>query len=154
METLITPAEVAALAFTSAAEGDVSAISESAIAAAQQKFIKPVLNGLYAALEEGRYPELLVEYVKPALAQYVRYLVLSSVASHVGTAGVIQPRAATFATAPEKSLAALRRRARSDARTLMRRAVEHIETIAADYPEYDPAQNILNRVSIEAGVVL
>ena len=154
METLMTPAEVATVAFPGSLDPEGSFVPVSSIVAAQQKFLKPALNGLYERLEQGAYVELLEEYVKPALAHYVRYLLLPTISAQVGTTGVVQPRSASFGAASDKAVEAIRRRTRSDAAALMRRLIEHIETLAADYPEYDPAQNVLNRVSTAGGIVL
>lgn len=148
-------AEVVAAAFPGSLDDGGGFVPESTIVAAQEKFIKPTLNGLYAALEQGTYPDLLDEYVKPALAAYVRYMMLPAVAANVGTVGIVQPRSTVFTPASDRAVAAVRRRTRADATTLMRRCVEHIETLGSNvYPEYDPLQNVLNRVSVDAGVVL
>lgn len=153
MNILITPAEVAALAFGSPPATD-GHISESSIISAQHKFIKPVLNGLYDKLLQGEYAALLDEYIKPALAHYVRFLVLPAIATQVGTIGVIQGRGPGFMAADAQTVRRLRRRARADANALMRRAVEHVESLRSDYPEYDPAKNVLNRVSISSDIIL
>ncbi len=150
----MTPAEVAAAAFPGSLDPEGSFVPVGSIVAAQQKFLKPALNGLYDRLEQGAYSELLEEYVKPALAHYVRYLLLPTIAAQVGTTGVVQPRSSSFGAASDKAVEAIRRRTRSDATALMQRLIEHIETLAADYPEYDPAKNVLNRVSTASGIVL
>lgn len=150
----MTPAEVAASAFPGSLDPEGSFIPLSSIVAAQQKFLKPALNGLYDRIAQGAYGELSEEYVKPALAYYVRYLLLPTISVQVGTTGVIQPKSQTFGSASDKAVAAIRRRTRSDATALMQRLIEHIEALPADYPEYDPAQNVLNRVSTDAGVIL
>ena len=154
METLISPVEVVAAAFPGSLDPEGSFVPVSSIVAAQQKFLKPAINGLYERLEQGAYGELLEEYVKPALAHYVRYLLLPTISAQVGTTGVVQPRSVSFGAASDRAVDAVRRRTRSDAAALMQRLVEHIEALPADYPEYDPAQNVLNRVSTAAGIVL
>ena len=151
----MTPREVADIAFEGSLNVvDADFIPEAVILSAQQKFIKPALNGLYDKIMGGGYAALTDEYVKPALAYYVRYLLLPTVSAQVGTVGVIQPKGAHFSSAADKTVAAVRRRTRSDANALMNRLVEHIEALPGDYPEYDPAQNVRNRVSTDAGVVL
>ena len=155
MNPLITSTEVAALAFGSSPESNLEYISESAIVTAQEKFIRPVVGAaLYEKLEQGDYATLLDEHLKPALAHYVRYLILPSIASQVGSIGVIQGRGPNFSAVSSQTLKALCRRARADATTLMRRAVRHIENSLSEYPEYSPAENVLKRVSIEADIVL
>ncbi len=149
---LMTSAEVAALAFPGSLDPDGGFVAEASIIAAQQKFIKPVLNKLYDAL--GNYPELVEQYVKPALAQWVRYMVLPSIAAQVGSTGIIAPRGQNFESVAPMSVSALRRRAKADARALTLRMVEHIEANAVQYPEYDHARNVLTRTSTAGNVVL
>lgn len=150
----MTPAEVAAAAFPGSLNGDGSFIPESTILTAQQKFLKPALNGLYGKVIQGSYTALLEEYVKPALAFYVRYLMLPTISAQVGTTGIVQPKSSTFGSASDKAVAAIRRRTRSDATALMKRLTDHIEALPGDYPEYDPAQNVLNRISTDTGIIL
>ncbi len=152
MVIIISPAEVASRAFPSSLDPEGGFIPESSILAAQQKFMKPVLGTLYPHL--GKYPELVDKYVKPALAQWVRYLVLPTIASQVGSMGIISPRGQTFESVAPMSVAALRARTKSDARALTARMVEHIEVLVQDYPEYDPEKNIMNRVSVTGNIVL
>lgn len=150
----MTPAEVAAAAFPGSLDDEGGFIPEGAILSAQHKYIKPVLNGLYDGIMEGRYDTLTDEYVKPALACYVRYLLLPSISAQAGTTGVIQPKGASFGSASDKAVAALRRRTRSDAAAMMGRLIGHIESAPEAYPEYNPARNVLNRVSTDAGIIL
>lgn len=152
MRTLITPAEVAALAFPGSLDPHGGFIAESSILSAQQKFLKPVLNRLCDSLEN--YPALLDEYVKPALAQWVRFLVLPSIAAQVGSAGIVAPRGQNFESVSPMSAAALRSRAKADARALTLRMVEYIEAHREEFLEYDPAANVLSRVSATGNVVL
>ncbi len=152
METIITSAEVAAMAFPGSLDPDGSFIAEASILTAQQKFIKPVLNKLYDRL--SNYPDLVNEYVKPALAQWVRFLVLPSIAAQVGSTGIIAPRGQNFESVAPMSAAALRSRTKADARALSRRMVEYIEDHASEFPEYDHTLNILSRTSTTGNVVL
>jgi hypothetical protein len=152
MKTLMTSAEVAAMAFPGSLDPEGGFVAEASILAAQQKFLKPVLGELYDALEG--HPALLSDYVKPALAQWVRFLVLPSIATQVGSTGIVAPRGQNFESVAPMSAAALRTRAKADARALTRRMVEHIEANTAEYPEYDRAQNVLSRTSTAGSIVL
>ncbi len=152
MNTLITPAEVAALAFPGSLDPDGSFIAESSIISAQQKFLKPVLGKLYDALDN--HPVLVADYVKPALAQWVRFMVLPSIAAQVGSVGIVSPRGQNFESVSPMSVAALRSRAKADARALTRRMVEYIESQPAGFPEYDRAENVLSRISTTGNIVL
>lgn len=150
MLLLITPAEVAALAFPGTLDPAGSFINESSIVSAQQKFLKPVLGSLYDKVTGT----LLTDYVKPALAQWVRYLVLPSIAAQVGSTGVIAPRGQNFESVSPMSVAALRARAKADAKALTKRMVEYIEANPAVFSDYKHDENVLSRVSTTGGVVL
>lgn len=71
-DTLITPSEVIAAAFRPSDFVREASVSRSDILAAEQKFIAPVLGGVYKALQEGLYPDLLSEYIEMPLALYVK----------------------------------------------------------------------------------
>jgi hypothetical protein len=166
MKTLITPARVASLAFRAPDFISEEAVSEATIVAAEERFIRPVLGAaLCDALADGAWPELLEDYVAPALALYVKALMLPTLAVQVGVAGVAEVNSRNLARAGEAKLRAAVKRLQGDALALMRRAVEHIEGAGGGsgagsgsgsgaYPEYDPAQNVLHRCSIEGGIAL
>ncbi len=126
MKLLITPAQVAELAYRSPDFINPDSVSEATIVAAQQKFIRPVFGPLYEKLCDGLYPEFVAEYVVPALALYVKI---------------------TMQTSSKRNL-------RTEAKALILRAIQHVEANPAAYPEYDPRENILNRCSIDGGIVL
>lgn len=131
------------------------AVSESTILAAQQKFIRPVLGELlYGKLCAGEYPEFLSEYILPPLALYVKLLMLPSLSVQAGAAGVVEINSRNLAKAGDTKLRYAVRRLRSDASALVKRAVGHIESDPAGFPEYDACKNIRNRRSIEGHVVL
>jgi hypothetical protein len=155
MNLLITPAQVAETAFRAPDFITPDAVGEATILAAQQKYIRPVLgDALYDAVCRGDYPTLVEDHLKLPLALYVKMLMLPSLAVQAGAAGVVEVNSKNLARAGEGKLRAALRRLRGDARALMRRAAGHIETAPGDYPEYDPARNILNRCSTEGGLVL
>lgn len=155
MKLLMSPAEVEAAAFGDMGGQNGALVSESAVYAAQCKFIKPVLGPkMSAALEEGSYAEFAEEYVKPALAMFVKYAVLPSVAARAGALGVVNFSGECFDAADNEAVRRLRDAVRSDAEALLAAAVGHIEASSGEYPEYDPRENIKNRVSIGGGIVL
>ncbi len=155
-ELLITPQQVAGDAFRTPDMMPPQAVSEATILAAQQKYIVPVLGAaLCAAMARGTRSELLTDYVQPALALYVKMLMMPSLALQTGPAGVAELNSRNLARAGEGKLHAAVRRLQGDALALMRRATDHIESAPVGaYPEYDPELNILNRCSTDGGVVL
>ena len=154
MELIITPSEVVRIAFAPSEFVREEAITESAILAAQQKFILPALNGLYDALLAGRYPELKTGYVAPVLALYVKLLVLPALAAQAGTTGITEPRSDCFDPVSDNRLRFLLRRVRNEARALMRPLVEKIESEPERYPDYDPNKNILHQTLSAGEIVL
>lgn len=155
MELLITPAQVAEMAFRAPDFITADAVSEATIVAAQQKYLKPVLGAaLYERLLAGEYSSLVADYLAEPLALYVKMSMLTLLAVQAGTGGVVEVHSANLARAGEEKLRVAVRTLRRDAGALMRRAVRHIEEAPEAYPEYDPRDNILNRCSIEGGVVL
>lgn len=155
MRLIITPEKVAETAFCAPDFIQPEAVSEATILAAQQKFVRPVLgDALYEAVCGGAYPAMTEAFLRPPLALYVKMLMLPSLAVQAGGAGIVEVNSRNLARAGEGKLRSALRRLRCDARALMRRAVRHIESAPADYPEYDPTNNILNRCSTEGGLVL
>ncbi len=154
MKTIISAEEVVRLALGGEENVPAEAVNEAVIMAAQRKFLRPVLNGLCAALMQGRHEHLADNHIKPALAHYVKYLMLPSLAAQTGGAGVVQPSGTMLAPADEKALRRLLKRVRSDADTLLATAVEHIEAHKELYPEYDPHKNILHHCSIVGGIFI
>jgi hypothetical protein len=151
---LITPAQVAELAFRAPDFISPESISEATILATQQKFIAPVFGGLYDRLCEGDYPEFVEEYIVAPLALYVKMQMLPSLAVQAGGGGVVEVTSKNLARAGEAKLRSAVRRLRSDASALIDRAVDHIEASPEDFPEYDPRQNVRNRTSIDGGIIL
>ncbi len=154
MTTLITSAEALALAFEAPGTVDESFVSEAVIISAERKFLRPVLGGVYEEMLAGGHADLLDKYVKLPLALYVKWMALPQMSARGGNMGVVQLRTGNFSPAGDATLSAIRKRIKSDARALMLRAVEHVESSPALYPGYDPEQNILKRNSIAGGIIL
>lgn len=155
MKLLITPAEVSALCFAGDQNIAADFIKESSILAAQRKYVYPVTGKtLWAQLENNRYPSLATGYVKPALAMYVKYIILPAIHSQAGMLGVVQYGGQNFGSAGEDGFRLLRGNTKREADSLARILSEHLEASAGSYPEYDASENILNSVNIGGGVVL
>ena len=131
MQTLITPTVVVARAF---ADGEYIApetVSEAAIVAAQETYLRPVTgDALFERLLAGDHADFADEYLAAPLALYVRYLI-----------------------APQLDLRRSRRALLKTARRLLRRASDYLESHAAQFPLYDPQANVLNRCSIDGKLV-
>ncbi len=129
IKTLIEQERVMALAYADAPYTPQQMITPAAIVSAEQKYLAPVVGkAMIAALSEERYIQLYEDYVAPALALYVRYVV----------DGLGAPTAKGI----------LQR-----ARQMMRRLSDHLEENHSQYPEYESSENILKRCSLNGGFV-
>lgn len=154
MQTLVTPAAVVELAFTDGEIFTDAAIPESAIAAAQERYVRPVVgDALYERLLEGGHADFTQEYLAAPLALYVRCLLAPQSDIRHGPYGTVQPRSDTFAAPSAETLRRSRDALLQRARQLMRSASDHLESHAEEYPAYDPQSNILNRCSIDGKLV-
>ncbi len=126
MRTLITPAEVVAMAFGADEYLPEGAVGRAVILSAQQKFIKPALGEIYGQMLQGRHAAVVEQYIKAPLALYVKWLMMPAMAVGSGAMGVVRHRTDHFEPADAKALSAARRRVKGDAKALMRCALEYI----------------------------
>lgn len=153
-DTLITPSQVIQTAFRPSDFIREQSVSTSDILSAEQKYISPVLGELYPALQSGSYPTLLSDYILPALALYVKAVILPRLWMQNSDGGVVQIKTDTLQSASVEQLNKLISTTLGQAAALMRRAVQHIESSAELYPEYDSRHNILNRCTIAGGIII
>ncbi len=152
MNSLITPDEVIKLAFSPTEQIKPSAIVESKIIAAEEKYIRPVLGGLFEALKEGKYPELLDEYIKPALAYYVRYGVIPDLSLKLNNMGAQTAFTGHTNAATDKQRGEMRMQAKDDADALLSKALRRISN--GDYLEYNPEKNVRGKVIMNGGLII
>lgn len=139
MRTIITPAEVVEYAFGPAGAALRRPQTEAATEAAERIYLVPALGEeLCAALRDGRYPELL-ERVKPALALYVRSLLLPELAVQAGAGGVGRVEGDTFRAASAGEVRELAASARRQAGALTEGALGILRASPQDYPEWKAA---------------
>ena len=153
-DLLITAAEVLETAFPSNEYVPEGMIVPARIETAQLGFLRPVFGKLYDKLGEEPYAAFCRTYIKPALAYYVRYLMVDEQCAAIGAAGVRQNKSAYKEAVPDSRLHRLRRQARNDADTLLDKAIDYVENNPAMFPEYDPKENIRRRVLIKGGFIL
>ena len=70
-----------------------------------------------------------------------------------GQCGTVAPKSGSYQPADAQSLRELQRSLRRQARTLLRRAAEHLEAHAAEFPGYDPDNNILKRCTTDGNLI-
>lgn len=154
MKTIISPSEAVALAWSGGEYVSAEAISESDIAAAQRRYLTPVIGtALAEALTDGRYESLRNDYAAPALAMFVRAMLQPSMDIRSGQAGAVVQRGTGAEPAAAEARTASLRSVRRRADSLLRRLSDHLDASAGAYPEYDPEHNILRHCSTDGGIV-
>ena len=154
MKTLITPAEAVALAFGAGEYVAPEAIAEADIAAAERRYIVPVVGRkLHARLAEGDYAEFTAEYLAAPVALWTRVLVQPRLDVHSGQCGTVAPKPDGAEPATDAQCLRLMQSLRTKARTLVRLAAEHLAQNAERFPEYDPEENILKTCTIHGNYI-
>ena len=152
MKTLITPTEVLRHAFPGAHCLTEEFISQADIAAAEARFLVPVVGPkLYERLVAGDYAELREEYLTGCVALFVRMLLQPRLDLTTTSIGTLQPRTEQGSPPDKATLARLQNQLRTEAHSLLRRASDHLEANRDQYPEYNPETNPLNRCTIYGG---
>ena len=154
MNTLVTPLQVLKLAFGEGEYLPPEIIAEADIAGAEQRHIVPVVGrALYEKLLAGSYPDFRTEYLASPAALFTRAVLQPRLDVRTGPCGTSAPKSAYGQPAGETSLRALRQGLRTQARTLLLRAAEHLRAHRDEFPEYDPENDILNRCTTDGGFV-
>lgn len=154
MKTLISPAQAVALAFTDGEYLAPEAVGESDIAAAEQRYIVPVVGrALHEKLLAGSYTGFTAEYLAAPAALFTRIAIQPQLDIRTGQCGTVVPKSTAYQPADAQSRRELHRSLRRQARTLLRRAAEHLEAHAAEFPEYAPENNILKRCTTDGNLI-
>ena len=154
MNTLVTPLQVLKLAFGEGEYLPPEIIAEADIAGAEQRHIVPVVGrALYEKLLAGSYPDFRTEYLASPAALFTRAVLQPRLDVRTGQCGTVAPKSGSYQPADAQSLRELQRSLRRQARTLLRRAAEHLEAHAAKFPEYDPDNNILKRCTTDGNLI-
>lgn len=155
MSQLITSEEVIALAFTDGEYISPDVIATSHIEAATYRWIVPVAGqALLDAVAEGSYPELLEDYLKPAIAIHTRLLVQPRLNASTAQLGLSVATGSSRKAADRTLREELLRSLRVQARVALRRLSDYLDANAQLFAEYDKAKNILKRCSIGGGIAL
>lgn len=89
---LIIPDEVLSLAFSADDPIEPAHVRPARIEAAQLRYIRPAFgDGMYRSMEQERYDTFVDQYIKPALAHFVRYELIAELAVRAGDSGVVRP---------------------------------------------------------------
>ena len=154
MKTLITPLQVLRLAFGEGEYLPPESVTEADIAAAERRYLVPVIGlTLYEKLLGGACADFRTGYLEAPAALFTRAVLQPRLDVRTGQCGTVAPKSAAYQPAGTQALRELQRSLRRQARTLLRRAAEHLETHAAEFPEYDLHENILNRCTTDGNFV-
>ncbi len=154
MKSLISPVEVHRHAFAGGVCLPSDAVTEADILTAEERFLRPVMGAaLLEALREGRYAAFMADYVVCCLALLTRVVVQPRLDRQTTAIGTLAPKGDKCTAASTADLRRLQQQLRQQAGTLLRRASDHLDATAADYPEYNPDANCLHRCSIYGGLV-
>ena len=154
MNTLITPLQVLKLAFGNGEYLPPDAFGEADIAAAEQRYIVPVIGPeLYEKLLAGTHAAFRDEYLAPPAALFTRLALQPRLDIRSGQCGTSAPKSSWGQPADQEALRRQCRALRSEARTLLRRAVAYLDSHRREFPEYLPEKNILNRCTTDGGFV-
>ena len=154
MNLLINSEEVLAAAFTPVERVSAGIISDAAIEAAQLRYLKPVFGGMYDKFIEGEYADFVGEYLRDALAYYVKADMAGTLAVQFGGGGLFRPKNDHLSPATVHDAEAVRMAAKRIADTLLDRAVGVVEADPAAFHGYAPGDNVRNRICLRGGVVI
>ncbi|MEG2060223.1 MAG: hypothetical protein RRY33_00045 [Alistipes sp.] len=150
MQTLITPSRVLKLAFGGSEPLAADAITESDIAAAEQRYLIPVIgSALHTKLLSGGYAPFLSDYLAAPTALFTRLLIQPRLDIRTGQCGTTAPQSASFRAADTLARRRQQQSLLSQARTLLRRAADHLAAHPTEFPEYDPHTDITKRCTID-----
>ncbi|MFI3306544.1 MAG: DUF6712 family protein [Rikenellaceae bacterium] len=153
MNNLIGAEDVIELAFSPTDQISADTIIKSKITAAEQRYIRPALgDDLYEALMRGEYAELTSEYVAPALAMYVRYLVIPDISVKLNDLGAQAIHGEHLSSATIEERREARMQTRDDADTLLSGMLRHLQANNDAYPEYQEMKR--KRTKIIGGIIL
>ena len=148
--TLITPSEVIGAAFTPDALLPPEEILTADIAAAEVRYIRPVVGAeLHARLLAGAYPEFTADFLREPLALFTRVVAQQRLDVRSSRIGTQAPAHA----ADRESARGLRLSLLREARALLRRASDYLDAHAGEFPEYTPHLNPLKHTTIDGGIV-
>lgn len=135
MRNLITAEEVIELAFAENSNMRADSISETSIRIAEIKYIRPAFGAMYTLLAD-KYADYTNDYVKPALAYFVKCEIVSSIAIDMSNSGVAVANPQYQSAATDKQRQRLYDSEMSKAKTLLDFALEYIATHSEEFPDF------------------
>lgn len=136
MANLITAKEVIELAFAENSNMREESISDTSIRIAEIKHIKPVFGNMYSMLGTT-YADFTNEYIKPALAYFVKCEIVSSIAIDMSNSGVAIANPQYQSAASDKQRQRLYDSEMGKAKVLLDDALAYISAHAKEFPDYE-----------------
>lgn len=159
MAQLVTADYVATTALTNK-NTDKALIKDAFIEAAQLEYLRPTLGeDLYDKIVAGGldtdHQTLLNTYIKPALAFYVKYMIIPDMNANTTSKGTRTFGSDNFTQpASDKSRAELANMTIVMADTLRDKMVRHIEDNLTIFTTYQKGDNIQTSISMKGGIVI
>lgn len=154
MKTLLSAAQVLRLAFPEGGYLPPDTLAEADIAAAEHRYLRPVLGAaLHERLLAGEAADFTADYAAPCVALAVRLLVGRRLDLRSTRLGTLAPKSDRGAPPAEAPLCGRQRTLRLELHALLWRASEYLAAHPAEYPDYDPDANPLNRRTTDGGLV-
>lgn len=155
MSQLITAQEVIEIAFSGLTNMRAESINDTVIHVAELRHIRPAFGAKMFDELSDKYPEFTNEYVKPALAFFVKCEILPSLSLNISNGGVAlaNPQYATPATDKQRTL--LYESEFGKAQTLLSEALRHVSENIEQFPDYEqPKPKNASRVHRIGGIIL
>jgi hypothetical protein len=162
MTHLITAAEVVALAFTDT-NLTTGLIKDSFIEIAEQQYIRPALGdkffaALRASAPAGDNKTFDDNYLKIALAFFVKYVAMPDLAMKITGAGVAISQPGGTVTPTDKQREGVSQAAMDGAQTLLKAAIDYLDNNLSLYPLYatamDDGETTPAGVTVKGGIIL
>lgn len=152
MDNIITAQEVIDIAFTENTNMRPQSVNATVIHAAELKYIKPALGAVYD--NRTKYAEFFDNYIKPALAFFVKVEIIPSLSINLSNGGavVVNPQYQTAATDKQRVL--LIESEMGKAQTLLDEAIAYIVANADQFPDYVQRKQPKPKYKITGGIIL
>lgn len=153
MNRFITAEDVIGMAFSR--KLNVNKIPDSFIETAQYKYIRPILGeDLYEAVEadptSATYATLMT-YIKPALAWWIKYLVLPEIYVEIADTGVKTITNQNAQNVSDQRLIEIRENSRIVAEDKIKQLTEYLED--SDLTDYYGGSNPDNTITVAGGII-
>ena len=136
MANLITAQEVIELAFAENSNMREESISSTSIRIAEIKYIKPTFGNMYPLLGTT-YADFTNDYIKPALAYFVKCEIMSSIAIDMSNSGVAVANPQYQSAASDKQRQRLYDSEMSKAKVLLDDALAYIYAHIEEFPDFE-----------------